>query len=162
VCYVGLVFKKDETTGTSKNACCAAQMFLDSGTRSVQGRARPWYNDETAFSFELCGGQGAWGAGHQVLHQESGRPAQEMFIHGKVRFEPNEWQDQRCGRYCNEHVGVRIREERNLKLYRKGQNPVLRGLANIGRAQRASLDTRRTPRIQTYPGREVPIRCHRH
>lgn len=48
VCYVGLVFKKDETTGTSKNACCAAQMFLDSGDGVVfKGALGPWYNDET-------------------------------------------------------------------------------------------------------------------
>ena len=54
-------------------------------------------------------------------------------------------------------VGVRIREEKNLKLYRKGQNPVLRGLANIRGARGAHLWTRGwTPRIQTYPGREVP------
>lgn len=54
-------------------------------------------------------------------------------------------------------VGVRIREERNLKLYRKGQNPVLRGLANIRSERSAHLWTRGwTPRIQTYPGREVP------
>ena len=54
-------------------------------------------------------------------------------------------------------VGVRIREERDLKLYRKGQNPVLRGLANIRGERSAHLWTRGwTPRIQTYPGREVP------
>jgi hypothetical protein len=54
-------------------------------------------------------------------------------------------------------VGVRIQEEKNLKLYRKGQNPVLRGLANIRGARSAHLWTRGwTPRIQTYPGREVP------
>ena len=78
VCYVGLVFKKDETTGTSKNACCAAQMFLDSGDGVVfKGALGPWYNDETGrFPFELCRGQGAWGSGHQVLHQKSGRAAQ--------------------------------------------------------------------------------------
>jgi hypothetical protein len=35
VCYVGLVFKKDDTGGSVKNACCAAQMFLDSGDGMV-------------------------------------------------------------------------------------------------------------------------------
>ncbi len=54
-------------------------------------------------------------------------------------------------------VGVRIRVEKKLKLYRKGQNPVLRGLANIRGERSAHLWTRGwTPRIQTYPGREVP------
>ena len=41
-------FKKDETTGTSKNACCAAQMFLDSGDGVVfKGALGPWYNEDT-------------------------------------------------------------------------------------------------------------------
>src|SRR5882762_3214341 len=131
VCYVGLVFKKDETTGTSKNACCAAQMFLDSGDGVVfKGALGPWYNDETG-DFHL-----SYAAAKALV-----------FIHGKVRFEPN----------ATSMVGVRIREERNLKLYRKGQNPVLRGLANIRSGRSAHLWTRGwTPRIQTYPGREVP------
>jgi len=38
-------------------------------------------------------------------------------------------------------VGVRIREEKNLKLYRKDKS-VLRGLQTSGRAQRPSLDAR--------------------
>jgi hypothetical protein len=54
-------------------------------------------------------------------------------------------------------VGVRIREEKNLKVYRKSQNPVLRGLANLRGDRSAHLWTRGwTRRIQTYPGREVP------
>lgn len=31
VCYVGIVFKKDFSTHEAGNACCGAQMFLDSG-----------------------------------------------------------------------------------------------------------------------------------
>jgi hypothetical protein len=75
-----------------------------------------------------------------------------------VRFEAKEWAGFKdaVGRDTN-IVGVQIREERNLKLYRKGQNPVLRGLANIRSERSAHLWTRGwTPRIQTYPGREVP------
>ena len=87
-----------------------------------------------------------------------GEPPKEMFIHGRVRFEDIEWYGFRdaVGAHAN-IVGVRIQEEKNLKLYRKGQNPVLRGLANIRGARSAHLWTRGwTPRIQTYPGREVP------
>jgi len=48
VCYVGLVFKKDETEGKLRNACCAAQMFLDSGDGVVfKGAVGPWYNEDT-------------------------------------------------------------------------------------------------------------------
>lgn len=31
VCYVGIVFKKDLSDPSGSNACCGAQMFLDSG-----------------------------------------------------------------------------------------------------------------------------------
>ena len=81
-----------------------------------------------------------------------------MLIHGEVRFEPDEWAGftGAAGNSTN-MVGVRIREEKNFTIYRKGQNPVLRGLANVRDPRSARLWTRGwTPRIETYPGREVP------
>jgi len=43
VCYVGLVFKNDETPAQVGEACCAAQMFLDSGDGLVfRGALGPW------------------------------------------------------------------------------------------------------------------------
>jgi hypothetical protein len=160
VCYVGLVFKKDETTGTSKNACCAAQMFLDSGDGVVfKGALGPWYNDETGdFHLSYAAAKALGELAIKSYIKKAGGPPKEMFIHGKVRFEPNEWQGFKdAAGNDTSMVGVRIREEKNLKLYRKGQNPVLRGLANIRSERSAHLWTRGwTPRIQTYPGREVP------
>lgn len=160
VCYIGLVFKKDETTGTSKNACCAAQMFLDSGDGVVfKGALGPWYNDETGdfhLSYEAAKALGELAI--RSYKKKTGSPPKEMFVHGKVRFETAEWAGFRdaVGKETN-IVGVQIREERNLKLFRKGQNPVLRGLANIRGERSAHLWTRGwTPRIRTYPGREVP------
>jgi hypothetical protein len=81
-----------------------------------------------------------------------------MFVHGKVRLEAEEWQGFRdCAGPKTNMVGVRIRDEKNLKLYRKGVNPVLRGIAHIRSERSAHLWTRGwTPRLQTYPGREVP------
>jgi hypothetical protein len=160
VCYVGLVFKKDETTGSPRNACCAAQMFLDSGDGVVfKGALGPWYNDETGdfhLSYDAARKLGEMAVTSYT--KRVGEPPKEMFIHGRVRFEDIEWCGFRdaVGAHAN-IVGVRIQEEKNLKLYRKGQNPVLRGLANIRGARSAHLWTRGwTPRIQTYPGREVP------
>jgi hypothetical protein len=54
-------------------------------------------------------------------------------------------------------VGVRIREDSDLKLYRRGEYPVLRGLAYVRDERTAYLWTKGfVPRLQTYPGREVP------
>ena len=48
VCYIGLTFKQDETHSDIRYACCAAQMFLDSGDGIVfRGRVGPYYNNKT-------------------------------------------------------------------------------------------------------------------
>jgi hypothetical protein len=47
VCYIGLVFKQLPEHSAGGNACCAAQMFLDSGDGVVfKGNVGPWYNPE--------------------------------------------------------------------------------------------------------------------
>ena len=160
VCYLGLVFKKDETTGSTKNACCAAQMFLDSGDGVIfKGALGPWYNEETGdYHLDYSTAKALGDLAVKSYEKKVGGPPKEMFIHGKVRFEDNEWQGFRdAARTETNMTGVRIREEKNFKLYRKGQNPVLRGLAHIRGKRSAHLWTRGwIPRIQTYPGREVP------
>src|SRR5439155_26982478 len=81
-----------------------------------------------------------------------------MIIHGQTRFNREEWigfRDSLNSR--SKVVGVRIRDDKNLKLYRKTDNPVLRGIVYIPKQRRAFLWTRGwTPRLRTYPGMEVP------
>lgn len=160
VCYVGLVFKQDETSGSTKNACCAAQMFLDSGDGVVfKGALGPWYSPETG-DYHL-NFSAAKDIGDQVIRSYKKKfddPPAELFIHGRVRLNDEEWSGFRAAVGTKTTlVGVRIRDENNLKLYRKGQNPVLRGTARVDSGRKAHLWTRGwTPRLQTYPGREVP------
>jgi len=161
VCYVGLVFKKDETEGNQRNACCAAQMFLDSGDGLVfKGAVGPWYNEDTG-DYHLSR-SAAKELGTLVIKSYKGKfdeqPPREVFIHGKVRFSKEEWAGfEEAASEAGNIVGVRIRDELNLKLYRKGKNPILRGLAHVRHERGAYLWTKGwTPRIQTYPGREVP------
>lgn len=75
-----------------------------------------------------------------------------------MRFDREEWSGfSRSVAACTNLVGVRIRHEGNLKLFRKGRNPVVRGIARIRGSHSASLwTTGWTPRLQTYPGRETP------
>lgn len=160
VCYVGLVFKKDETTFASENACCAAQMFLDSGDGVVfKGNFGPWYSEKTGdFHLSYAAAKGLASLAVESYKKQSGAAPTEMFIHGKAWFDREEWMGFVDAAGTNTKVvGIRIREEKNFKLYRKGANPVLRGLAYIRGSRNAYLWTRGwTPRIQTYPGREVP------
>jgi hypothetical protein len=160
VCYLGLVYKKDATSGTEKNACCAAQMFLDSGDGIVfKGALGPWYSPETGdFHLSYAAAKDLGELAIKSYKKRVGHPPKEMFIHGRVRFEPTEWQGflDAAGTETK-MVGVRIRDEKDLKLYRKGRNPVLRGLAHVRNDWSAHLWTKGwTPRLQTYPGREVP------
>lgn len=61
------------------------------------------------------------------------------------------------GRSTTKLVGVRIRRQNEIKLVRYRKKAVLRGTAIIVSDQMAYLWTAGfTPRIEPYPGREVP------
>jgi hypothetical protein len=161
VCYIGLVFKREDNSADPRSACCAAQMFLDSGDGVVfRGNVGPWYVPDTG-DYHL----GADAARQLVTKavkayrlKHDGKAPKELFIHGKVRFEEREWTGFReaAGPKTN-LVGVRIRPEGDLRFYRRGDQPILRGLAYVRDNRTAYLMTKGfTPRLQTYPGREVP------
>jgi hypothetical protein len=169
VCYVGLVFKKDDTALGGANACCGAQMFLDSGDGVVfRGAVGPWYS-EADRSFHLTRDKAAELMtlvvdAYRDLH---GHPPAELFIHGKARFSNEEWagfssavpEETRL-------IGVRIRPTSELKLFRLGKKPVQRGTAYLVSDRLGYLWTKGfIPRLATYPGWEVPnpllIEIHR-
>lgn len=160
VCYVGIVFKRDTSGIDSGNACCGAQMFLDSGDGLVfKGAVGPWYSAQTK-EFHLSKGKAcelmklvvdAYTAQH-------GKAPAELFIHGRTRFNDDEWNGflQSVPR-STKLVGVRIREDWTMKLYASRKDSVLRGTAVLQSERRGYLWTRGyVPRLQTYAGREVP------
>ena len=160
VCYVGLVFKKDETAPETGNACCGAQMFLDSGDGVVfRGAVGPWYS-KVGEEFHLSQEKAAelMKLVVDAYVDMHGKPPSELFIHGKTRFNNDEWAG-----FCSvvpettNLVGVRIRSTGDLKLYRHGKKPVLRGTAMMVSERRGYLWTKGfTPRLDTYPGWETP------
>ena len=160
VCYVGLVFKKDETNPESGNACCGAQMFLDSGDGVVfRGAVGPWYS-AVGEEFHLSKAKAAelMKLVVDAYSDMHGKPPAELFIHGKTRFNHDEW-DGFCSVVPNDTnlVGVRIRSTADLKLYRSGKKPVLRGTAMMVTERRGYLWTKGfVPRLDTYPGWETP------
>lgn len=161
VCYIGLVFNRDERNPEGQQmACCAAQMFLDSGDGVVfKGAVGPWYNPENGdFHLKRKDATKLVKMAVESYKKEKGVPPTELFIHGKIRFDDEEWRGfQDAVDLSTNLAGVRIREDKDLKLYRKGKHPVLRGCAYIRDARTAYLWTKGfVPRLQTYPGREVP------
>ena len=87
------------------------------------------------------------------------KPPSELFLHGRTAFNDEEWtgfQDEIDAKKTN-LVGVRIKTEKVLKLYRRGSHPILRGLAYLQDSRTAYLWTSGfAPRLQTYDGKEVP------
>lgn len=160
VCYIGLAFKVDQKSPNGRTACCAAQMFLDSGDGIVfRGAIGPWYNPKRGeFHLSLAAARDLITAAIGTYVERVGEAPIEIFIHGRVRFNSQEWRGfiEGAGK-STKLVGVHIRENRDLKLFRQGEYPVLRGLSFIQDERTAYLWTKGyVPRLQTYPGWEVP------
>lgn len=130
VCYVGLVYKKLSLNSEDRNACCAAQMFLQSGDGMVfRGNLGPWCNPETQ-EFHMTESDAADLAARSMVafEEKCGRLPSEIFIHSKTHFNDEEWRGFAAGipETCRA-VGIRIRENRELKLYREKRYAVPRG-----------------------------------
>lgn len=161
VCYVGVVFKKETYSANENNACCGAQMFLDSGDGVVfRGAVGPWYSPSNKqFHLTLEKARDLMNLIVNIYRQShDGRSPTELFIHGKTRFSFDEWEGFRstvpesCRVVC-----IRIREDHSIKLFRRGVTNVPRGLAWAVSPTKGFLWSKGfVTRLQTYPGREVP------
>jgi hypothetical protein len=160
VCYIGLVFKRDETQADPRAACCAAQMFLDSGDGLVfRGAVGPWYSEEGEFHLSRKAARELIDMAVSAYDKRNGKPPEELFIHGRVSFSEDEWAGFRDAVDASRTnlVGIKIRDDTDLRLFRVGSHPVLRGTAWIRHRRGAYLWTKGyTPRLRTYVGREVP------
>jgi len=160
VCYVGLVFKHDARGPDLTYACCGAQMFLTSGEGMVfKGVPGPYYSPLTR-EFHLSKEQ-AFCIGSRVItayREQTGHDPSELFIHGRTRFNEDEWAGfQQAVPENVELCGVRITRSDDFKLYRPGRMPVIRGTMTIESSSVAYLWTSGfVPELETYPGWEVP------
>ncbi len=160
VCYLGLVYKKTEEDSHSKNACCAAQMFLDSGDGMVfRGNVGPWWNPKTK-EFHLSK-EDAFSMISQSLeafYSKFNYYPEEIFIHARTYFNDDEWVGfKEATDRKSRIIGVRIREANNFKLYRDKSYCVPRGLMLKYDTNKAYLWTKGfIPRFKSQMGLEVP------
>jgi len=162
VCYVGLVFKRDISLAARGEACCAAQMFLNSGNGVVfRGALGPWYSEEKK-EFHL-GADAAENLVEEVIKaykKDHGEPPGELFLHGRQRFSEDEWRgfERAVDKSQTRLVGVRIRPSQDLRLFRPDVDvPVLRGTAvTMSRNEGYLWTNGYVPRLRTYPGFETP------
>jgi hypothetical protein len=160
VCYIGLIFKRDATVG-GRHACCGAQMFLqDSDGVVFKGAMGPWYSPVTGqFHLSRSEARRLIGKVLQSYQEENKVLPREVFIHGRTRFNNEEWVG-----FCEaiDHkstalVGVRITRSSEFKLFSGGEFAVRRGTAirinhKIGLLWTSGF----VPKLGTYPGRETP------
>lgn len=163
VCYIALVFKV-LPNHPKNHACCAAQMFLSEGDGVVfRGANGPWKT--TKYEFHL--GKGAAKSlickVLETYKMKFGSYPEELFIHGRTTFNQEEWAAfEEAAPDGTNIVGVRIKSTSGeMKLFRKGDYPCLRGTALLLDDKNAYLWTSGyLPRLDTYIGPETPNPLH--
>ena len=160
VCYLGLVYKKTDIREDNTNACCAAQMFLDSGDGMVfRGNLGPWYNPTTKEyhllkkdAYELLD------QSLEAFKEKSGFYPEQIFIHAQTNFNNDEWEGfSSAATGKTTVVGIKIRSDGTYKIYRDYTYCVPRGTVLQVTEKQGYLWTRGfIPRLQTQMGLEVP------
>ena len=163
VCYMGIVFKRLTKPQGGKNACCGAQLFLEDGNGMVfKGALGPWCSEELGECHldKKEAKKLLERAIRSYADEHDERPPQEIFVHGAARFDADEWEgfEDAADGHNVKIVGVRIqRVNGGLKLFTKGNGAIMRGAALIHSHEKAFLFTTGfVPRLNTYPGRNVP------
>lgn len=160
VCYIGLAFRRAEDG--DRTACCAAQMFLDSGDGVVfLGEFGPWYSPETKqFRLTKDAAKSLLTGVLSTYQQLDGKPLTEVFLHSRSNISLDEFAGYKEA--CPDGIkltGIRVRRDRDTpRLFRDGSMPVLRGTFlrlsdHAGYLYGAGFK----PRLATYDGLEVPI-----
>lgn len=160
VCYIGIAYKLGEARTNS--ACCAAQMFLDTGDGIVfLGEDKPIFSPlKKQFTLTEEAARKLLNGVLETYKALDGRPLREIFIHCRSQINKEQWQgyQKACPDNCK-LVGVRVRLERNgPRLYRLGTRPVLRGTFWEADDKSGYLYCSGfKPRIAAYDGWETPV-----
>jgi hypothetical protein len=134
VCYIGLAFRRTEEGDNT--ACCAAQMFLDSGDGVVfMGEFGPWYSPrDHQFHLTRQAAKNLLKGVLDTYQTLEGKPLREVFLHSRSTISAEEFSgySDACP-HGVKLIGIRVRQDRDgLRLFRDGSRPVLRGtLVNI-------------------------------
>lgn len=142
VCYIGLVFKTLQDHQARKGfACCAAQMFLDTGDGMVfRGNNGPWRSkDDKTYHLNETSSEELIKVAIDSYFESVGEYPKELFIHGRTQFTDEEWSGfNKAIAKCPETnlVGVTINELDGLRLFKDNYSEsckygIMRGMAMI-------------------------------
>ncbi|MFK4751084.1 hypothetical protein [Oceanobacter antarcticus] len=169
VCYIGLAYKlANQKSGT---ACCAAQMFLDSGDGVVfVGEFGPWYSPEKKeFHLSKEAAEKMLKGAIETYQDQEGKPLKEVFLHARSGINKEEFEG--FQKACPEGVklnAIKVRKDNSCpRLFRygdhpkvglRGKHPILRGTFWQRNKYRGYLFTTGfKPRVGSYDGWEVPV-----
>jgi hypothetical protein len=160
VCYIGIAFRRTDDHNT---ACCAAQMFLNTGDGVVfLGEYGPWYAPkEHQFHLTESAAHNLLAGILETYRELEGKPLTEIFLHSRSHISQEEFSGYQAA--CPDGValvGVRVRTARRggARLFRLGDMPVPRG-SFWKLSDRSGLlwGSGFKPGLGTYDGWEVPV-----
>lgn len=161
VCYIGLSYKRVDPASSNRTAACAAQMFLDSGDGIVfMGKYGPWESQRPG-EFHISGdaAKQLLKEGLRTYRELEGQPLREIFLHCRSGLNSEEFAGFRDATPSGVNLfGVRVRQERSdIRLFREGAHPVLRGTFLRHNERSAHLwASGFKPHLRTYDGWETP------
>ncbi|HEV8601614.1 MAG TPA: hypothetical protein VGQ87_03405 [Patescibacteria group bacterium] len=161
VCYIGLAFRKAEPSTHGTTACCAAQMFLNTGDGVVfLGSFGPWYSPKTEqFHLTKAAARDLLQGVLKTYEELHGKKLTEVFLHSRSHISKEEFEGYLEG--CPQGVklvGVRVRKDDSPRLYRIGKMPVLRGtFMKVNDRSGYLWGSGFKPRLETYDGWETPV-----
>lgn len=162
VSYIGIAFRRTGKSKTSKTACCAAQMFLDSGDGIVfLGDEGPWFSPrERQFHLTKVAAKNLLAGILKTYQEREGKELTEIFLHYRSSINEDEYQGfiEACPPNTK-LVGIRVRIEREgIRLYRQGSYPVMRGtFLKLNETSCLLWGTGFKPHLEKYDGWEVPV-----
>ena len=162
VCYVGIAFRLQNPGQSSRNGCCAAQMFLDDGDGVVfLGEYGPWYAPETKqFHLKPEAAKSLLSGVIKTYQDLHGKPLREVFLHARSGIDTEEFEGYRAAVPSETKVvAVRVRSgSRSLRLFRQGTRPLIRGTFLPIDDRRGFLWTSGfKPELKAYDGWDVPV-----
>lgn len=161
VCYIGLAFRRVDVASQSKTACCAAQMFLNTGDGVVfLGEYGPWYSPRSQeFHLSKSAARGLLEGVLRTYHELEGKQLNEIFLHSRSNISPEEFAGyQEASPSGVGIVGIRARHDRfSPRLFRMGKMPVARGTFwRISDRTGYLWGSGFSARAATYVGWEIP------
>ncbi len=158
VCYLGLIFKRVPDKTNKRSVCSAAQMFLEDGDGAIFRGNIGLFKSEDSIGYHLDqdSAENLLGMALDDFYESQGGYPKELFIHGRVKFEDEEWigfenaiQKRKADTQLN---GILIKDTRSdkrrkLKLFKethrqKNNYGVMRGLGWIINKESGYLFTR--------------------